>query len=147
MKLKLQRQIPIVFNGNPYFIEGFYQDEVGYVNSAYVDTLSGEMPVDYAEIDITLSNLNLLANDITRVKFALDYKTRKLEREQIDVILGRLDCLLSMAILAESPLFNPKIASVIAYQAYERGHSAGIAEVIGCSFNLVEFAKSILSVK
>ena len=43
--------------------------------------------------------------------------------------------------------FTPAQASIISYEAYERGHSGGYQEVVGAAMGLCEFARNLLAAK
>ena len=47
------------------------------------------------------------------------------------------------ALLAEG--LNEATARLVESEAYERGHSAGVCEIVSLSFELVEFAKAIIA--
>ncbi len=47
----------------------------------------------------------------------------------------------------EAEGFNPAQAGIINGEAYDRGHSAGCQEIIGCAMNLCTFAKALLAAK
>ncbi len=49
------------------------------------------------------------------------------------------------AIIAEG--FTRAQASIIDYEAYERGHSGGCQEIVVCAMGLVDFAKKVLEAK
>ena len=49
------------------------------------------------------------------------------------------------AVMAEG--FTEEQARLIEYEAYERGHSAGCAEIVCITFGIVGFAKKLLATK
>ncbi len=47
----------------------------------------------------------------------------------------------------EAEGFNPKQAAIISGEAYERGHSAGVSEIVCQAQSLVEFGRKLLAAK
>ena len=145
MKILLERQsINITLKtGDVLSIRGFYEQEPGF-DDGFCIIDKQNLSVAYNKANITLTDLNLVMNDLSHRFYNLDYKTKGLERAQIEKIMGNLMGLVIDSIIQEFPSLTVKQANVIYGKAYEDGHSAGYSEVIIYCMDYIQFAMDLI---